>query len=358
MVSPTKISEKTNKMKYQIGDEILVLQTNEEGRVQEILDDKMLIVEVRGVRFPIHADQVDFPYFKRFFTEKKIVPEKKKEKTYIDQIPVEKKPQTRDIKAPDGVWLSFIPKYSFDEFGDDLVDYFKIYLVNRTNNDLKFYYQQEANAALQFELKSEVYAQKDVYLHDLDFSALNESPQFFCEFSLSKTDKKKADFFETNLKLKPKQVFKKVEELKEKNEPVLSYKLFDIFPDKTIEPKQGVDLSGLTKAGFKVINSKPVKEKNPVIRSVVDLHIEKITDDFKGLSNFEIVQIQLKEFEKWYNVAVENMQPNLIVIHGVGKGVLREEIHNILKTKKEVKHFVNQYDPRFGFGATEIFFQY
>lgn len=345
-------------MKYQIGDEILVLQTNEEGRVQEILDDKMLIVEVRGVRFPIHADQIDFPYFKRFFTEKKNVPEKKKEKTYIDQVPVEKKPQTREIKASDGVWLSFIPKYSFDEFGDDLVDYFKIYLVNRTNDNLKFYYQQEANGTLQFELKSEVYTQKDVYLHDIDFSVLNESPQFFFEFSLSQQQKKKAEYFETQLKLRPKQVFKKIEELKEKNEPTLSYKLFDIYPERIIEEKQGVDLSGLSKAGFKVIANKTVKNYRTPVRSVVDLHIEKITDDFKNLSNFEIVQIQLKEFEKWFNAAVENMQPNLVVIHGVGKGVLRDEIHNILKTRKEVKHFVNQYDPRFGFGATEIFFQY
>jgi dsDNA-specific endonuclease/ATPase MutS2 len=46
------------------------------------------------------------------------------------------------------------------------------------------------------------------------------------------------------------------------------------------------------------------------------------------------------------------------VIHGVGKGKLREEIHEILKLKKEVKYFINQYDPRFGYGATEIFFNY
>jgi hypothetical protein len=37
---------------------------------------------------------------------------------------------------------------------------------------------------------------------------------------------------------------------------------------------------------------------------------------------------------------------------------LKDEIHDILKTKKEVKTFVNQYEPRFGYGATEIFFQY
>ncbi len=343
-------------MKYQIGDEILVLQTNEEGRVQEILDDKMVIVEVRGVRFPIHTDQIDFPYFNRFF-QKKVIAEKKVDKTYIDQIPVEKKIQTNQIKAELGTWLSFIPKYSFDEFGDDIVDYFKIYLVNHTNDILRFYYRQEANGQLQFELKAEVLAQKEVYIHDLDFSALNDSPFFSVEFSLAKSDNRRADFYETELKLRPKQVFKKVEELKDKNEPTLSYQLFERYPEKTVETHK-IDLTSLSKAGYKVYNASKIKENLPPVRSVIDLHIEKISNEWKGLDNFEIIQIQLKEFEKWYQIAIANMQPNLIVIHGVGKGVLREEIHTILKTKKEVKTFVNQYDARFGYGATEIFFQY
>ena len=57
------------------------------------------------------------------------------------------------------------------------------------------------------------------------------------------------------------------------------------------------------------------------------------------------------------NLAVAHHQPSLIVIHGVGRE-LRDEIHDILRLKKEVKSFVNQYHPHFGYGATEIFFQY
>ena len=63
-------------MKYQVGDEILVLLSNEEGRIIEIMDDKMVMIEVRGVKFPAYMDQIDFPYFKRF-TEKKLFQEKK-----------------------------------------------------------------------------------------------------------------------------------------------------------------------------------------------------------------------------------------------------------------------------------------
>jgi dsDNA-specific endonuclease/ATPase MutS2 len=74
------------------------------------------------------------------------------------------------------------------------------------------------------------------------------------------------------------------------------------------------------------------------------------------MTNFEILTMQLKEFEKWYELAVAHHLSAMIVIHGVGSGKLRDEIHEILKTKKEVRYFINQYDHRFGYGATEIFF--
>ena len=110
--------------------------------------------------------------------------------------------------------------------------------------------------------------------------------------------------------------------------------------------------------GYKIYDASNAKQHLPPARSIVDIHIEKLTDDWKHLSNFEILTIQLKEFEKWYELAVAHRQPELIIIHGVGSGKLREEIHDILKIKKEVKTFINQYDPRFGYGATEIFLQY
>jgi dsDNA-specific endonuclease/ATPase MutS2 len=53
-----------------------------------------------------------------------------------------------------------------------------------------------------------------------------------------------------------------------------------------------------------------------------------------------------------------HLQPDLIVIHGVGKGKLKDEIHQILKQKKEVKNFIHRYHPRYGYGATEIYFAY
>ena len=150
-------------------------------------------------------------------------------------------------------------------------------------------------------------------------------------------------------------MFQKIEELKEKNLPSINHRLIEKYPDKAYEDNF-LDMSKLTSAGFKVYDAGKARQYLEPARSVVDLHIEKITNDFKGLTNFEIVTMQLREFEKWYDLAVAHHLPSLIIIHGVGKGKLKEEIHEILKTKRDVKYFVNQYDSRFGYGATEIFF--
>ena len=147
---------------------------------------------------------------------------------------------------------------------------------------------------------------------------------------------------------------KKIEEIKLKNEATFSYSLFDTYPDKIDEEK--VDLGKLGNAGFRVYDASRVRENLAPARTVVDLHIEKLTDSWKHLSNFEILTIQLKAFEKFYDLAISHHQPSLIIIHGVGTGKLKDEIHEILKTKKEVKSFVNQYHPSYGYGATEIFF--
>ena len=89
---------------------------------------------------------------------------------------------------------------------------------------------------------------------------------------------------------------------------------------------------------------------------MIDLHIERLTDNWQQMSNYEILSLQLKTFEKYYELALHHHLHSFIVVHGIGEGVLRDEIHDILRLKKDVKSFVNQYHPNYGFGATEIFF--
>ena len=337
-------------MKFEIGDKVTVLHSNEDGEVIDIINDKMVMVEVRGVKFPAYTDQLDFPYFKQF-SQKKLVPEKKA-KTYIDQVPKERK-VISTTKHPAGVWLMFLPKFETDEFGDDIVDLLKVHLVNGTETSYGFHYKVNYAGETGFDLKNELLVNQDFYVHDIPFDNLNDNPTFACEFSLLNPDKTKAEYYETSLKLKAQQLFKKIEEIKLKGEPTFSYKLFDTYPAR--QEKEKMDISALSAAGYKVYDAAKGRQHLPPARTVVDLHIEKIMDGWEKLSNFEILTIQLKEFEKYYELAVAHRQHSIVFIHGIGSGKLRDELHQILRHKREVNYFVNQYNASYGYGATEVF---
>jgi hypothetical protein len=238
---------------------------------------------------------------------------------------------------------------------DDIVEYFRLYLVNHSRDHLFFHYQLAYAGEKEFELKNELQPLGELYVHDIPFERLNDSPRLSFEFSLKQPDRKRVSHYESVYKPNPKKIFRQVEEMRMQNQAHFYHQLMSDWPEKVQEPDS--DFIKLNQAGFKV--SRHDRHGSiPPMRTVVDLHIEKLADDWKQLSPAAMLDLQIKTFERHFEQAVMHHQSNLIIIHGVGTGRLRDEIHDLLRHKKEVKSFVNQYHPSFGYGATEIYFQY
>lgn len=85
----------------------------------------------------------------------------------------------------------------------------------------------------------------------------------------------------------------------------------------------------------------------------IDLHIEEISDNFSGMSNAEIVQLQLRHFTRELDNAISLHLKKLIVIHGVGTGRLKQEVLRVLESYPKLKVRDASY-AKYGFGATEI----
>ena len=340
-------------MKFQIGDRVLVLHSEEEGEVVDIINNKMVMVDVRGVKFPAYIDQLDFPYFKRFSEKKPVIPPKKSRK-FIDEVPKEKK--IPEDKSQTGVWLTFIPVMDTDEFGDEVVEELKIHLINRTDIPFSFEYSLDYFGKEDFELKNNIAPFHDFYIHDMPFENMNDSPSFNFVFSLQKPDKKKAESFETSLKLKPKQVFTRIQEIRQKGEATFSYRILDKYPDRVVEDR--MEMSPLLKKGYKVYSASSARQHLEPSKYELDLHIEKLSKDHAALTSFEKLTLQLQTLEKYLDLAVAHHQSSMIIIHGVGTGKLRDEIHEILRIRRDVKSFINRYHPAYGYGATEVFFQW
>jgi hypothetical protein len=338
-------------MKFDVGDTVLLLHSGEEGVITEILDDESVNVNVKGIVFPVYIDQLDFPYFKRF-TEGRAAKHKQKLRRGED-IPLEK--PVKVTRQETGVFLSFLPQFD-QASGNPEVQLFKIHLINETASSFQFHYRLLLNRVLEIELQKALLPFSHIYLHDLSFEAFNDRPRFTFTFSLAEPDVNKAAYHEILFKPKAKQLITKLEELNERQQATFNHLLFEKYPDKADEKEELWDIpvkqprvDYITPSAFSAF-SLPQYE--------IDLHIEKLTDHPETLSVIEILAIQLSEFQKQLDHAIGRRQHSFIVIHGVGKGRLRDEVHEILRRTPEVKYFVNQYDVRYGYGATEIFFSY
>ncbi|HRQ84065.1 MAG TPA: Smr/MutS family protein [Flavobacteriales bacterium] len=85
----------------------------------------------------------------------------------------------------------------------------------------------------------------------------------------------------------------------------------------------------------------------------VDLHLHKLVEDESLLSDSEKLRFQLEFFERRLNTAIRERKKRVIVIHGVGEGVLREEVRKALQYYEGVRF--DDADPRrYGYGATAI----
>lgn len=84
-----------------------------------------------------------------------------------------------------------------------------------------------------------------------------------------------------------------------------------------------------------------------------DLHIEEIScHDFK--TNFEALNYQIEYVKEIISKANRAGCRRLVLVHGVGKGVLRDEIRKLLKEQfPNIEYFDASYQ-KFGFGATEL----
>jgi hypothetical protein len=98
--------------------------------------------------------------------------------------------------------------------------------------------------------------------------------------------------------------------------------------------------------------SKPHRINNAAFEMEIDLHIEELIDNYGGMSNAEIIQVQLRHFQKALDKALNEHYRSLTVIHGVGNGRLKQEVRAILSSMK-LRFHDGSYS-KYGFGATEV----
>lgn len=328
-------------MKFSIGDDIVLKRSGEEGRVVAVVSKTMVEVDVNGTVFPVYTEDVEHPYLK-WFTQKSPM----KKQSAPQQLPVEKMPpmETRMAK---GVYLSFIPEFKSDDM-EEIVSHVKVFLLNELPVNIKFTYDARIVDNSLFSHEGMLHAFGNIYLHSIQYADMNDQPRF--NWYAVAPDNIMA---EGVLRIKPAKLFEHINSIQQGGNPSFSYLLASELKEKKKEAPMLEPVS--IKPMPALANKNQIKESP---KQEIDLHIENLRSNVRGLSNAEIIKIQLDTLEYYLHLAIVNRQERMVVIHGLGKGKLRDEVHALLKATPEVARYKNEWSGRYGFGATEVTFRY
>lgn len=86
----------------------------------------------------------------------------------------------------------------------------------------------------------------------------------------------------------------------------------------------------------------------------VDLHIHELLDTTAGLSNSDMLEVQLKEFNRVMSENIKYKGQKIVFIHGKGEGVLRQALLKELNRKYPRCESQDASFREYGFGATQI----
>ena len=79
-------------------------------------------------------------------------------------------------------------------------------------------------------------------------------------------------------------------------------------------------------------------EVRPIKSNEIDLHIENLFVHWKQIPKEKILERQLTAFKEEYQNCLKEKVDELIVIHGKGSGILRENLIQFLKETKKTRY--------------------
>lgn len=86
----------------------------------------------------------------------------------------------------------------------------------------------------------------------------------------------------------------------------------------------------------------------------VDLHINQLVKSPKGMTNHDMLTLQLDTARRQLDFAIKKRIQKIVFIHGVGEGVLKLELDYLFGRYNNIKYYDANYQ-KYGLGATEVY---
>lgn len=271
------------------------------------------------------------------------------------------------VETPEGEKLNVVLAYAAMEIKHLSTTSFEAYLVNDSNYYLYFTYLSRADDAPGWTTRHAgiIEPNMQVFLEELSREQVGQLDRVAFQYVAFKRDKpfalKSPVAIEARLDTTK---FFKLHCFRENtyfDEPVIAV---DIVKNDVPQRAMSFDSSSLEDAMRQKRAADTRRQDRPVRKHeqhkkadgpiVVDLHINQLLDNTKGMSNADILNYQIDAFRKAMDENLRNKGTRIVFIHGKGEGVLRQAIMKELNYRYKGHDVQDASFREYGYGATQV----
>lgn len=314
-----------------IGDKVRVLRGKEEGIITRIIDNKLIEIEIEdGFQIPVLKNEV-------------VVVAKEESSYFKPDSQASSGEKTAKTASParqteEGIFLAFRP------LNDRVL---AMYLINQSIEQVPYAIFEESRNGLKGLASGNLAEGTYHKLAEVSLQNFQEWPSYVFQFLFfsTKTSSKLRLPFTKKINFKASSFHKS-----KKVAPVLNAEAFTFRLDgeaAAVNPEQLQEKLSNGRSEEPIL---PRQAPPPTL----DLHIEKLSSHAAGLSSQEILNIQMEAFEKHLDQAIAAGLDEVVYIHGVGNGTLRDAIHKHLSKENNINFYKDAQKNKFGYGATMV----
>lgn len=338
-------------MKFKIGDKVKFLNEKGEGVITKIISSSMVgVTDEHGFEIPTATNNLIF----KEDNNNKIDED---EDFFYNESNISKLNISSLKKSTKGVYIAFVPHDQKWLITGDV----DIYIINNTNNDILYNIFHKLDNGLYRGIDyGSIAGDSKILIATNNRDELNQWLKGVIQIFFHATE---CD--EVPIPLHIPYKIKSIKLLKEDNyinnvffnEKAHINLLAEYECNKSLNNIESINDTTIktTESINEVLPASFFIDKHKIDDEIaeVDLHIEELTSDVHILTPHQKLHIQKDYFNRCLDSAIAGRYRKIIFIHGVGNGILKREIENVLNDNEGLE-FYDAPLAKYGYGATEV----
>lgn len=227
-----------------------------------------------------------------------------------------------------------------------------IFIINDSTTGLTLDFELALNEKTTHRLSQYLEPHNFFAVGELSRAELNDRPRLLVRFPSLR--------FEKSIKVKIQQLLRNKRQL-----PIMGVEAHHyLLTEEVREVVERNELGRYTQLWLNSIpKDRPYKvpifdvEERARFPQEIDLHLERLTDNPEEVLKSDYIAFKMQSLERYVNNALRLGVPEVFIIHGIGKGFLKEKVHAFLRKNPHVAHFKNEYFKKYEYGATKVIFK-